>query len=273
MNATTLIEQNGADQTIIDLPQSAQAIGPAEHMSHRYRFINTGAVVDALRTEGFMPVRSSQRRVRNPERAPFTRHMVVFRLPDQPTLRKRGDVAPEIVLFNAHDGSSSYRLHVGIFRMICSNGLIVSQGDAFSMRISHSGNNTTDQVIDGTYELVKAVPQLLDQVDTWRTIDLSPERRLAFANEAISLRWDRAAQQPVEPMQLLTAQRGEDQATDVFTTMNVIQENLIRSTGLVSVTEKNGERRERKVRALKSIDTIKRVNLGLWELAANYANN
>jgi hypothetical protein len=259
------------EPTVIDvtLPEASLAATPAEHMSSRYRFIHTAEIVQSLRAEGFMPVRAKQRRVRNPERAPFTRHMVVFRLPDQPTLRKRGDIAPEIVLFNAHDGTSPYRIHVGIFRMVCENGLIVSAGDTFSMRVPHTGTNTTEQVIQGTHELVERVPTLLEQVDTWRTIDLAPERRRAFAADAMMLRWP-GDHQPVQPMQLLAAQRDADQASDLFTTMNVVQEMLIRSKNLVGVS-KDGK--ERKVKAIRSIDTMARLNLGLWELAANYANN
>ena len=36
------------------------------------------------------------------------------------------DAIPEIVFLNSHDGTSAYQLRVGLFRVVCTNGLIVS---------------------------------------------------------------------------------------------------------------------------------------------------
>ena len=38
------------------------------------------------------------------------------------------DSVPEVVFLNSHDGTSAYQLRMGIFRVVCTNGLIVSRG-------------------------------------------------------------------------------------------------------------------------------------------------
>ncbi|EBA7968526.1 DUF945 domain-containing protein, partial [Salmonella enterica] len=35
-----------------------------------------------------------------------------------------GKEVPEIILLNSHDGSSSYQMVPGLFRFICTNGLV-----------------------------------------------------------------------------------------------------------------------------------------------------
>jgi uncharacterized protein DUF932 len=48
---------------------------------------------------------------------------------------ERGMVKPEpLILLNSHDGTSSYQLMSGVFRIVCRNGLIVSEGEAQMIR-------------------------------------------------------------------------------------------------------------------------------------------
>jgi hypothetical protein len=46
----------------------------------------------------------------------FTKHMIRLRKPGAVWF---GEALPEVVLLNAHDGTSSYQMFHGIFRTIC----------------------------------------------------------------------------------------------------------------------------------------------------------
>jgi hypothetical protein len=232
--------------------------------SEKFQFINTADLVQVLRGEGFIPVRAKQTQARIPERRGFSRHMVVFRLPDQP-LARRGDVAPEIVLFNAHDGTSSYRLHAGVFRLVCENGLVVSHGSVAALRIPHSRRHSLEQVVTGTHDLVQALPDVLSQIDTWKATPLSESQRLSFAHDALALRYGDAP--PITPAQVVQPRRSSDRSPDLFTTFNVVQEHLLRG-GLA------GQRADGKrvtTRRLTAIDATTRLNLALWDLTASYS--
>ena len=72
--------------------------------SERYSYIPTSAVLSELRKEGFQPFMICQTRVRQDDRRNFTKHMIRLRHASQ----INGAEANEVILLNAHDGSSTY---------------------------------------------------------------------------------------------------------------------------------------------------------------------
>src|SRR5690348_14871690 len=117
--------------------------------SDRYQFISTLTVVEAMRQNGFFPIRVAQGRTRIEERQDYTRHVVVFRQADDIERGARAmargghsrvdELFNEIVLYNSHDGTSSYQLSAGKFRLVCTNGLIVSEAVLDTIRVPHFG--------------------------------------------------------------------------------------------------------------------------------------
>lgn len=88
--------------------------------SQRYTYIPTIVILDRLRDEGFLPYFATQSRTRDQDKRDFTKHMLRLRRHDQ----INGKEVPEIILLNSHDGSSSYKMIPGMFRQVCSNGLL-----------------------------------------------------------------------------------------------------------------------------------------------------
>jgi hypothetical protein len=128
------------DNDLMRVAPSIFAEEPWERMSGRYRFVPTIRVVEKLRGEGFFPVNASQGRTRIPGKKDFTRHMIRFRQDNKKMLV--GQELPEVVLLNSHDGSSAYSLMAGVFRLICSNGMVVPAASVGSMKVRHSGSET-----------------------------------------------------------------------------------------------------------------------------------
>lgn len=106
------------------LAPSAFALEPYYAMSERYGHIPTSDVIQGMMRVGFQPFSALQCRSRLPDKSAFTKHMIRFRTSEE--FHAVSDVLPEIVLINSHDGSSAYRLLAGMFRLVCSNGLIVA---------------------------------------------------------------------------------------------------------------------------------------------------
>ena len=86
---------------------------PYEKMSNKYNFFPTSKVVEGLMANGFVPMTAVQSRTRIEGKENFTRHMLRFRHSDLTQLTK-GDEVPEIVITNSHDGTSAYRIALGI---------------------------------------------------------------------------------------------------------------------------------------------------------------
>src|SRR5439155_8805861 len=111
-----------------------------------------------------------------------------------------GAEVPELVLVNSHDGTSAYKFLAGVFRLVCSNGMVVQSSDHGSIAVRHSGGaDFGDRILDATYRIMDDAPRTLAKIDAWKQIELTPPQREAFAAAALELKDNRA----VTPAQLL----------------------------------------------------------------------
>ena len=231
-----------------------------ESRGERYTFIPTIEVLDGLRREGFQPFEVRQTRVRDQSRREFTKHMV--RLRHANSITTQGEV-PEIVLLNSHDGTSSYQLLAGFFRMVCSNGLIAGNV-CEDIRVRHSGRVVND-VIEGSFRVLDEVQAAAARIETYKSIELKPEEQLLLANSALQLRWDDQA--PVTAQGVLQARRWEDRKGDLWTTFNRIQENLVRG----GVSGRGATGRRMTTREVAGVNENVKLNRALWSLADGMA--
>lgn len=236
-------------------------------MSDRYKFVPTIEVVEWLREEGFLPVKAMQSRSRTEGKAEFTKHMIRF--------RHRGDIAesadrvgsefPEIVLVNSHDGTSSYKLMSGVFRLVCSNGLIVQSADTGSISVRHKGGKEFhNEIIDASYRIVEEAPRALAQIEEFKQIPLTPPQRNAMALAALELQ----SSDSLEPRHVLQARRAEDEAGTLWTTFNTLQENMIKG-GIRTVNRET--RRRSTTKGVNSVSGDVTTNRALWRLAEEMA--
>jgi len=111
---------------------------PYAAMSAKYRFFETSHVVEGLMQQGFLPVRAQQSRTRIEGKGAYTKHLLRFRHASMTDSAVQSTV-PEIVLINSHDGSSAYHLSLGLYRVICTNGLVVKSAGIEDIRVRHRG--------------------------------------------------------------------------------------------------------------------------------------
>jgi hypothetical protein len=239
---------------------SVFAIEPWGRMSDRYRFVPTIEVVDVLRDQGFLPVRANQSRTRIPGKGEFTKHMLRFRHTDYLRSMQVGEEIPELVLTNSHDGTSAYKFNSGVFRLVCTNGLVVASHDWGGIAVRHKGAiDFRERVIDATFEIVEQTPKTMAQIDTWKQLQLTPPQQTAFGEAAKEL----LDNQHVTVPQLLAPRRPEDRQNDLWHTMNRVQENMMKG-GLRGRTERG---RRTQTRPITSVDRDLKLNKALWTLA------
>lgn len=156
-----------SDDQIRRVAPSIFADAPHESRSERYAYIPTAAVLAELRKEGFEPFMAAQTRVRHDDRRDYTKHMLRLRHASQ----INGAEANEIVLLNSHDGTSSYQMLAGMFRFVCSNGLVC--GDTVAdVRVPHKGD-VAGSVIEGAYEVLRGFDRVQESRDSMRAITLN----------------------------------------------------------------------------------------------------
>lgn len=261
-------------ESVLKAAPSVYTTTPKANLTKDYAVYPTIDVVHALHSEGWMPVWARQHKVRTMDKMGFQKHMIRFRRIEDVANMANSPVEtsfPELVLVNSHDGTTSYQLHAGLFRLVCSNGLIVADGTFNKIRIKHMGFKL-DNVIEASYKVLKAVPELASQIDAMRSITLSEDDKLDYAGKALKLRYDNPEITPVAPKDLLTIKRSEDDKSDLWTVTNVLQENLLRG-GLKNSFIRNANGKEfRRTREVKSLDDGIRINKELWHLASEYTN-
>lgn len=241
----------------------------AGHLSDKYLFIPTATIVSRLMDSGWVCVSAAEARVTKAERDGFQRHMLRFHRVDAAPVRDVGDLVPELILTNSHDGTSAFRLHMGLFRLVCSNGMVVADQTLQSISVRHSGK-APDDIIDASFTLMADVPQLMESVRHMQSLQLQKPEQRALAEAAAVLRWSATDAEtgslitpPVSPDQLLRPRRYGDDKADLWTTMNVVQENLMQG-GLRTRTSTG---RRNSTRAVSSPAEDVRLNKALWTLA------
>lgn len=234
-----------------------------ERTSPSYAFLSTQKLLEALQRAGFRPVQAFQTasRVRSPLHA---RHLVRLRRTYE-TVELR-DSIPELILTNSHDGAAAYSLRMGIFRVVCRNGMVCSDGTFPVWRVAHRGD-ILDELISAALNMTERFEALATQVERMERTVLEPQRRLAFAAQAADIRYPDGKPSGLDPAKLLTPRRAEDVGNDAWRTLNVVSEHLLR--GGVRLIDEGGRRRS--TRGLSSISSNVRVNSGLWEAAAALA--
>lgn len=258
------------DQDIRLHAPSIFANQPWAETSGNYRFLPTISVVNALRDSGYNVVKATQSNCRIEGKGDFTKHMIRLRHHDHLNPLNIGDEVPEVVLVNSHDRSSSFKFMLGIFRLVCSNGMVVASQKIESLSVRHSGsNNLINEIIDVTSKVINEAPKAIEQINRFKSIPLTPAEQEAFAAGARELL---TSSINVEPKHLLSVRRyadygNDDGSRDIWKTFNIVQENIIRG-GVRGVNSKN---RMMRTREIKSVQGDININKALWKLTEELA--
>ena len=241
---------------------------PWEGVSDRYSFIPTANVVQSLMAEGWDVMKATQQKTRIEGKGDFTRHLLRFRQNGADLVV--GDSFPEIVLINSHDRGSAYQMHAGFFRLVCGNGLIIADSTFAKISIRHHGR-ILDDVRYGAQAIAENLPKMIEGVKGMQTVDLTPDERGVFARSAIALKYDENP--PVTPEKILEPRRYGDKKNDLWSTMNTVQENLLKGGVRYLKPASRDEEgnyipsQRRRTRPVNSIHEDVRLNKALWTLA------
>ena len=248
-----------------------------ESRSERFLPIPTITVVKELEKEGFVIVSAQQSRARDESKKDFTKHMLRLRhvndLANDNNRARMRDVHGEVILKNGNDGSCSYELLAGAYRLLCSNGLVGFSSMFEPIRVRHVGDASkiASNVIEGTYRVIEETNNLLASRDAWSQITLNQDAKMAFAEAAHIVKFgdsDGNVDTPIKPAQLIAPRRSGDSGNDLWTVFNVAQENVIKG-GLSAYNQRTNRRTTTK--EVKNIDNDIKLNRALWKVADYFA--
>ncbi|MFZ5747137.1 MAG: DUF932 domain-containing protein [Pseudomonadota bacterium] len=228
--------------------------------SERYVYVPTIDIVEGLRREGWFPFFAVQSVPRDGARHGHAKHMLRLRRDDGIGKPE----AAEVIIVNSHDGTSAYQMFAGMLRFVCTNSMIA--GERFEeVRVPHKGNIQQD-IIEGVYTVAEDFPRLIHASEGMKAMQLSDDERRVFAEASLIARYS-DDESPLRPEQIIEPRRREDVGRSLWTTFNVIQENIIR--GGLHGRKRNAEGRIRhsQSRPINGIDQNVTLNRALWTLA------
>jgi Domain of unknown function (DUF932) len=262
------------DDDLRSIAPSIFAADKHESRSARYAYIPTAEIVDGMRANGFLPVFAKQGRSRIAGKEAFTKHLVRFRHQGEDTATgKMGGVYPEVVVVNSHDGTSAYKVMAGLMRLVCLNGLMVSDKELASVTVPHKGD-VMNQVIEGSFTVLSESRSAIEMADTWQGITLGRDEQMIMADAAHLIRFgdsDGEISTVIEPEQLLQTRRMADDGADLWRVANRIQENVIRGGLTAMGRDAEGRPRRTTTREVKNIDADVKINRALWLLTERMA--
>lgn len=246
---------------------------PTRPVSDKYVVANTMTVVDDLEKLGWKPVDARQRK--NIKKAgdgslipsQYSLHGIIFQNPDVYVTRTTADGKeeiesyPQIILWNSFDGSCSFRFMVGLFRLVCSNGLVVCDSQFADVRIRHI-HYTFEQMREIVMQSMQQVDAQIKKIDAMERLQLTQEQKIQMAYEFLKIRDIKGEVQDVED--ILKPARPEDEGNSLWATFNVLQEHLTRGGFKVSKNDKS-----RKARPVKSFIKDLTMNQEMWKYATS----
>lgn len=240
-------------------------------VTDKYLFVNTETIIDDLEKLGWKPVSAAMRKNRGKDTI-FSKHMVSFQNPNIMIKSKDGDDAyPRIILTNSHDGLQAFKFSVGIFRLVCSNGLVVADEKFSEFKIKHKGYSF-DELRDVVTVAVKELPNKVEVLNKMKNRVLSIEEKHKLALDSMLIRVgitpdsDKAKEFKYDQetiLDILDPKRKEDEGDSLWTVFNIVQEKI--TQGEFHAALKGAK--VRKVRKIQSFEKDLKVNKQLFKLA------
>lgn len=244
--------------------------------SKRYVFVSSQDVIGFMDSLGwiYVGVRGPKSR-KHPDTCQHTMH---FRNPSLEVSKRLevGGLRPEILITNSHNGQAAFKFHLGFYRLVCENGLVVEDQSIDNFKVRHF-SITFDTIKEYMMAITSKIPRIVENINTYKGITMNKAQQLDFATRAMLLRNDKQIdtftgkldmktfRSIFHPNELLTIQRNGDNSNDLFTVFNRIQENLIKGN------YKHHNEKGRDPRPLVENRKLLVVNKGLWNLMDKYA--
>ena len=253
---------------IMSMAPSVFAENPSDEVSKHYTHIPTERVIDDMEVLGWKPIEAKQVKARKNSTKGFQKHLLVFRNDDVVINGEDGDtVFPQIMLTNSHDGKNAFQFQAGLYRMICSNGLVIADEQFESVKMRHMGYSFED-LQNMIKEMVGKLPLTVESMNKMKAIEMGEEQILAFAKDALNARFTKKEMKRIEVdlKELTTPTRKEDTGSDLWSVFNVVQEKLIEGDFQYRAGGK-----VRQARVIKNFKQDMKINKKLFNVALEYA--
>lgn len=273
----SLAQQFLTEEQIKKVCPLAYATTPTnDRVSDKYVLANTATVISDMEKLGWKVVEAKQRKAHQDGSGRFSFHMIVFQNPQisiskvSPDGKDVVDCFPRIILTNSHDGLNCFKFMVGLFRLVCSNGLVIATDQMVDLKIRHIYYNF-EELRGVVAEAINQVAGKIERMSKAVTVSLTDEQKHEFAKKALAIRKGIELQEVAVDTEtlndILLPQRKDDEGNSLWNVFNVLQEKVIKGGYLEA---KEGAKKARKVRKVTSFVKDLEINSKLWKAMEEY---
>jgi hypothetical protein len=243
----------------------------SNEVSKHYTHIPTNQVINDMRELGWGVIGAKQVAARKNATKGYQKHMIIFRHPDLLVEGQDGDnVWPQIIMTNSHDGKNSFTFQAGMYRLVCSNGLVIADQEFGSMKIRHMGYDF-DTLRETINEMVEKLPLTVESMNKFKQTELTQPQKYDLARKALATRFKMRENQKVDQVyridldEFLKPVRKEDAGNDLWSVFNLVQEKVVEGD-----FEYVSGVKMRKARKIKNFKQDLDVNQKLFEVAKEF---
>jgi len=246
--------------------------GPTREVSERYVYADTPTIINDMDKLGWKVRQVGQRKARK-ENTTFSPHFVRFANPDYRIKGNGGDYSfPEVVMKNRYDGLGAVEFMAGVFRLVCSNGMVISTESFGEMKLNHRGYSF-EEMRKLVGDRVVSIEEQVAVMNAMKDTTLMKEQQRELAMQGLLIRGQVSKKEEgkfrgkVDILtldEILTPERNEDKGTDLWNTFNVVQEKMVNGG---FHTQLGLNTKIRKVRAIKSFEQDLSLNKQLFSAA------
>jgi hypothetical protein len=200
--------------------------------------------------------------------------IVRMRMPDHG--RKEDGGAPELIIGDSHNGTKPAKLLLGYINFLCMNGMIA--GDMlYHRKFIHRTRDLMHQLRLELEDIDTSVRKLMMRVNAMRNYNTTIGEQIQLTDAAMEERFVTRSDQHLSGdfkvdmrRKLLNRNRDGDKRNDMFTIMNVIQENLIRGGAHYISSTSN---RLIRMKPIAAVDRNMNINQRIWVEAERIMSN
>lgn len=255
-------------EQILEAAPQVYTQAPYDKTSKKYTFIPTYQIIEDMKTLGWEVSDAKAMKSTDEVQSKYGKHLVKFYNPNIFISDGQGGVEayPQIVILNNHRGWGRFKFEIGVFRLVCSNGLVVKDRDMGSFVMRHLGYSF-EELKKLVGDAVAALPDVVQKINVLSERVMTAKEQAAFAKKALQVRLGEEREcTDDEVRQILQSTRKEDDGNTLWKVFNRVQEHLVKG-GFETTTATGGARKVRKItNILKDLE----LNQQLWSLTEEY---
>lgn len=238
------------------MQQALFATSPSPKMSTKYQFVPTSEITGYLATKGWNISTYNQKGQSSHGRHQVKLRHEAFKIP------REGDI--ELIINTSHDGQCAFNLMLGLYRLVCSNGLIASRS-IFNFKRKHLGHDFKSELDNALVQVVEKAAKLKARIDLMKSAQLTDQDKRTIAQVILVERFKGTSVSVMPDVNdLFKSTRIEDSDNSVWAGLNIVQEKMLQG-GLLYATRRDNKDSVRTMRRITSIEANARLNTLIFE--------